>query len=95
MLTPKFERGECFQLRTIPETEMRRSRCLTEVTIRDGRVRIDLLRSIDRLPGHHPIPVLTSLTVGNSSNEDYLLAGGERNMAGSYYLVGEPQFVAR
>ena len=95
LLTPEFERGECFQLRTIPEAEIRRSRCLAEVPAHGDVVRIDLLERIDSLPGVRPTPTLTSLTVGNSSNEDYLLAGRGRNMAGSYYLVGEPAFIAR
>jgi len=95
LLTPEFERGECFRLRTIPEAEIKRSHCLAEAPADGDVLRIDLLERIGSLPGVRPEPVLTSLTIGNSSNEDYLLAGSVRNTAGSYYLVDVPRFVAR
>ncbi|MBN2451477.1 MAG: hypothetical protein JXR77_13885 [Lentisphaeria bacterium] len=98
-LTPCSERGECFQLQTIPEGVVKRQRCLAEVQPGDGGIRIDLVACLERLQrpawsGRLALN-LTSLTVGNSSNEGYLLAGAGGNKAGRFYLVGTPVFAPR
>ncbi len=94
LLTPEFEKGECFRLPTLDEATIRQRHLLAETTVADGRLRCELGRGIARLrPGASGVRIL-SLTLGNSSNQDYLLAGHGRNRAGSRFSVGRPSFLA-
>ena len=63
LLTPEFERAECFQLRTISEAEIRRSCCLAEVPAGREIVRIDLLERLRSKAGLRSASVLTAQTV--------------------------------
>jgi len=88
LLTPDYE--------TAPPTRVYRQPFFTEDQVKKfrlpGRVTTttvvlglrELLRDIKD-------PVLESITIGNSSNHDYLLLGGGHNPAGSTYTVGRPQ----
>ena len=92
LLTPQFEKGECFQLSTLWETDVKRRYLLGEISQREGTIRLNLLENLRRLAGESAKPLLRSLTVGNSSNADYLLAGNRMNQAGAWYEVGIPAF---
>ncbi len=89
LLTPEYERGEMFQLKTLdPAIVIREKELFGDY---DGqRLRIDLLKELHRRGVESPC--LQSLTLGNSSNENYLLAGNEANKAGAWYEAGEPVF---
>ena len=91
-LVPGSEKGECFQLQPLPESTVRARHCLAEVPAPEGALRIDLLAALRKLVGERVEPVLTCLTVGNSSNSRYLMAGNGANVAGSTYSVGPPRF---
>jgi len=95
LLTPEFEKGEVFQLQTMSKNDMRRRRSLGDARIRGGRLNVDLLQSLRKLGRTSSHPKLTCITVGNTSNEDYALAGNDVNEAGCYYDVGKPVFRAR
>lgn len=96
LLTPEFEHGKCFRLPTLTEKQIRESYCLGECSSEGGLLRVNLLNGLRNLTALSlEEPILTSLTLGNTSNEDYLLAGNRRNMAGCYYLVGKPSFLAQ
>lgn len=94
-IVPGSETGECFQLNVMPEAAVRARHCLAEVTPGSGQVSLDLLEALRKLSVGDVEPVLTCLTVGNSSNTDYLMAGGGWNVAGTSYRVGEPVFSER
>ncbi len=92
LLTPDFERGEQFQLRPMSEATLRRTRLLGEVE--PGPIRVNLGAMLDAM---RPLPakrLLRSITIGNSSNADYLMAGNGGNRARSWYTVGTPRFFA-
>lgn len=95
LLTPEFERGECFRLPTLDEETLRQRYLVHEITFAEGRLHGDLGRGIARLrQGKAAEARILSLTLGNSSNQDYLLAGWQRNRAGSRFSVGQPRFLA-
>jgi hypothetical protein len=95
LLTPAYESGECFRIPTLPPRYLERSRVLAEVDSSTGLLRVNLWRGLAELRGASTEPELTSISVGNTSNEGYLLAGsGDRNVAGTVYRVGEPRFLA-
>lgn len=91
-LVPVSEKGECFQIPTIPETVVRSRYCLAELPANTGTVQLDLLEALRNLAGESVKPVLSCLTIGNSSNADYLLAGHGGNAAGSTYTIAPPRF---
>ena len=95
LLTPEFEKGECFQIPTMSLDHMRRSRCLGSVRAENGVVRIDLLKGMRQLGRVPARPLLTAMTLGNTSNAHYLLAGNGGNRAGSRYCVGSPSFLPK
>ena len=95
LLTPEFEKGECFQLPTLSEFRLNLRHLLGSANPEDGVLRINLAQRLAKLRRPHPEPHLTTITLGNTSNEDYLLAGSKgRNVAGSSYQVGVPGFTA-
>ncbi|MBN2451810.1 MAG: hypothetical protein JXR77_15585 [Lentisphaeria bacterium] len=94
-LVPGSERGECFQLPVLPESTVRSHSCLAEVSGDEPLLRLDLLEALQRLGRGSVTPGLTCLTVGNSSNAGYLMAGNGGNPAGSTYRVGMPVFRKR
>ena len=91
-LVPASEKGECFHIPTIPGSVVRSNYCLAELPGDTSVVRLDLLGALRKLAGDSVEPVLSFLTIGNSSNADYLLAGHGGNAAGSTYTVGAPIF---
>ena len=93
LLTPDFEKGECFRLPTLGESTVRQRYLISESTLGNGLLRCELARGIARLRGTVAGVQILSLTLGNSSNQDYLLAGSTANRAGSRFTVGEPRFV--
>ena len=94
LLTPDFEKGECFRLPTLHESTVRQRYLISESTFADGVLRCELGRGIARLRGTATGVQILSLTLGNSSNQDYLLAAATANQADRRFTVGEPQFVA-
>ncbi|MBT7161254.1 MAG: hypothetical protein HN904_00675 [Victivallales bacterium] len=92
LLTPDFERGECFRLPDLTESVVRTRYLLTETDFSQGRLRCDLRRGITRLRGDTKGVRLLSLTLGNSSNKDYLLAGALGDPSTSHFTVGKPVF---
>jgi len=91
-LVPGSEKGECFQLQPLPEFAVRARHCLAEIPSPEGVLQLDLLAALRKLAGEGVEPVLTCLTVGNSSNSGYLMAGNGANVAGSTYSIGPPRF---
>ena len=91
-LVPGSEKGECFRLEVIPEPVVRARYCLAEVPAGQEVLQVDLLGALRKLASDAVEPILTCLTVGNSSNAAYLLAGGGGNEAGSSYSIGTPTF---
>jgi hypothetical protein len=70
-----------------------RSRYLiSESTYAKNLLHCDLRRGIARLHGTAADVRILSLTLGNSSNADYLLAGVGKNEAGAWFTVGRPRF---
>jgi hypothetical protein len=59
--------------------------------VRQGEVRIDLLRALGGRAG--AAPVLESLVIGNTSNKGYLLAGFGGNGPAAEYRLGEPRWL--
>jgi hypothetical protein len=92
LLTPEFEKGECFRIPTIPVERVRDSMCLGNVKPENGIVRMNLpaaLQKLNRVPSQ---PLLTVMTLGNTSNGDYLMAGNGGNRTAASYRVGNPRF---
>jgi hypothetical protein len=92
LLVPESEKGECFQLPDLPMPALERRYGLGTAVPEDGLLRLDLgarLRALERPP---PALTLSSITIGNSSNAGYLLAGHGGNQAGAWYAVGVPEF---
>ncbi len=95
LLTPAFETGEQFQKRELDFQE-RDKTLLLGTTGGAGRagdtanIRFDVLKAL-RVHGIEG-DELRSVTVGNTSNEGYLLAGFGGNQAHSGYELGEPEF---
>ena len=92
LLVPGAERGECFRLEVIPESVIRARYCLAELPADQESLQLDLLGALQKLNSDAVEPILTCMTVGNSSNAGYLLAGGGGNEAGSSYRIGPPTF---
>ena len=92
LLVPESEKGECFQLPDLPMPALERRYGLGTAVPEDGLLRLDLgprLRALERPP---TALTLSSITIGNSSNAGYLLAGHGGNQAGAWYAVGAPEF---
>jgi hypothetical protein len=94
VLTPEFERGECFQLPVMSPDRVAQV-LLADAPPVNGVIRLDLLRCLEPR-GVTGTPVaLETLTVGNTSNTGYLLAGhGGTNPAGAVIRLGTPTFAA-
>jgi len=95
LLTPDYERGECFRVPLIDESTVRTAHRLGEAQPLDGIVRIDLRDRINRMTNSPTELALTAMTLGNTSNDDYLLVGGTNgraNTAGPLMRVGTPTF---
>jgi hypothetical protein len=94
LLAPEFEKGECFR---IPDMVLNSSyRNLGRAEMRGGVLTVDVGRALDRLNLSVENRVLTSLTLGNTSNaQNLLIGGGGFNSAGTRLRAGRPQFVAR
>jgi len=96
LLTPEFERGECFRLPVMPEAAVRERYLLGEAATADGHLRFDLGKALQDKGIQLPHLRLTVLTLGNTSNTGYRLAGGEGcNPAGAFVEVGEPRLLGR
>ena len=91
-LVPGSEKGECFRLDVMPESVVRARYCLAELPADQETLQLDILGTLQKLNGDSVAPILTCMTVGNSSNAGYLLAGGGGNEAGSSYSIGPPTF---
>ncbi len=93
LLAPEFEKGECFRIPTLEETEILKTRYLDDARMGGGTVSIDLMKALEMAEKKCDKPELRSVTVGNASNLGYLLAGADgRNRAGTWYEVGVPRF---
>jgi hypothetical protein len=82
-----------FRISRIPDSQLRHRLVLASVD-GDGVMRLDLPKLINaaRPWGKRDDWQLSHLTVGNSSNTDYLLAGNTANKAGAWYDIGTPVF---
>jgi hypothetical protein len=92
LLTPESEKGECFQLGDLPTPMLEQRFGLGAAVPEAGLLRVDLgarLQAVERPP---TALALTALTLGNTSNAGYLLAGHGGNPAGAWYAVGVPAF---
>jgi len=93
LLAPEYEKGECFRIPTLEETEILKSRYLDDARLGRGMVSINLMKALKTAQKECSKPELHSITVGNSSNLGYLLAAADgRNKAGTWYEVGVPAF---
>ncbi len=91
LLTPTFEKGECFQLPVLDPAAG--TWVLGQGELEQNLLRVDLGRLLEAKGVPAKARQLRSLTLGNTSNHDYLLAGGgNRNQAGQTWQVGEPRF---
>ena len=93
LLTPDFERGECFQLPDLRAEYVSTAKLLGQCTLGQGVARIDLREGLERLRLPPDAAVLSMVTLGNTSNDGYLLAGNGANQAGSSFAVGTPRFL--
>ncbi len=93
LLCPEFERRpEQFRIPTISTHEMTVQRLVA--TVSGGSLIRFNLREFLWERGHRGRFLLTSITIGNSSNENYLLTGNGANNAGASYAVGTPKLLA-
>lgn len=93
LLTPEFEHGESFQIPTLDESDVLQTRYLRNAHMTRGSLSVDLLAALESAGKKCEKPELRSITIGNSSNLGYLLAGPNgRNTAGAWYEVGTPEF---
>ena len=69
------------------------ARTLRAFTHEDNRLQVDLWSSLDALGIDYTGAELEALTIGNSSNAEYLMAGAGGNSAGGGYAVGTPQLL--
>ncbi len=95
LLTPDYERGECFRVPLLEKSTVKTVHHLGRAQPLDGLMRIDLRDRIGRMTNRPPQLVLTAMTLGNTSNDGYLLAGGTNgaaNAAGPLMRVGTPTF---
>jgi hypothetical protein len=92
LLTPEFETGECFRLPDLPTARLGRGVGLGTALPVDGRLRVDLLERLQAAGRTTAAPMLTLITLGNTGNAGYLLAGHGGNQAGTWYAVGVPEF---
>ena len=95
LLTPAFETGEQFQKRELDFQGRDKTLLLgatggPEYAGGTANIRFDILQAL-RVHGIEG-GELRSMTVGNTSNEGYLLAGFGGNPAHSGYELGEPEF---
>lgn len=93
ILTPEYEAGECFRLPDLKVAKLERTCLLGEIPRNTGLVRMNLLERLSELEDSPDEPLLEMITVGNSSNEQYLMAGNGRNRAGDSFSVGLPVFL--
>ncbi|MDT8391843.1 MAG: hypothetical protein RRC34_15180 [Lentisphaeria bacterium] len=94
LLTPQYEKGECFRIPEISPSILERRMILGGDDCRDGVLTINLAEAVMKRDGPPGEMILTDITIGNTSNEDYLLAGNG-NPAGGAFTVGVPEFSAR
>jgi len=94
LLAPEFEKGECFRIPVIAEADLKSSRVLTKADPDSAFLCLDLIRLLPESDRAKDVLALTAVTIGNSSNKEYLLAGSNGNLAGAWYSVGTPVFVA-
>ena len=94
-LTPAYERGECFRVPLLEESAVSTAHHLGRTQPVNGSVRIDLLDRIGRMTNRSEELVLAAVTLGNTSNDGYLLVGGAdgaANNSGLLMRVGTPTF---
>ena len=94
LLTPAYERGECFRVPVLTESDVS-NHCLGRTQALRGMLRIYLREHLERMPSAPEELSLTSMALGNTSNTGYLLAGsddGKANNAGLLLRVGIPTF---
>ncbi|NQZ68895.1 MAG: hypothetical protein HRT89_12590, partial [Lentisphaeria bacterium] len=89
LLSSEFEQGEQFRIPNL-ENSFMSSRLLAKH--QGDMIRFNLYKRLKQM-GHTGDFKLHSITVGNTSNKDYLLAGNGGNNAGSQYGLGRPRFL--
>jgi len=101
LLTPEYERGECFRIPLLTEQTVRQGMLLAAAVPNQQQIlRINLLQALQALQKRRGSDVvateataqLISLTLGNSSNANYMLAGSGQGHVGGSYIVGTPAF---
>ncbi len=91
LLTREFETGEQFQRQPWPDEQVRHF-LLGSAAVKD-RLRFDVLAALKRLDAVPDGPQTVTVTLGNTSNADYLLAGNGGNTAGTTVRLGRPAFL--
>jgi hypothetical protein len=92
MPTPAFDLKESYHSNYLPESLLKRRR-LTHFAHKNGRLFVNLKRSLSDLGVALDRAMLESLTIGNSSNAGYLMAGAWGNTTASSYAVGTPELI--
>ncbi|OVE81296.1 hypothetical protein BVY04_03540 [bacterium M21] len=92
LLTSQFERGEQFQREPWDLQTLKNKYMLPRQTV-TNHLRLNLLRALADMGISRKEALLSEISVGNTSNADYLLAGNNANQAGAYYDLGEPEFL--
>jgi len=96
LLAPEFEKGECFKIPTIDEAVILQTRYLRNARLTHNLLTVDFAAALEETGEKPETLELRSITIGNSSNQGYLLAGANgRNAAGAWYEVGVPTFRTR
>lgn len=94
LLAGEFEKGEVFQLPLLDPVAS--GRLLGEASPALGLLVVDLGAMLEKLAVPKERWQLESLTLGNTSNQNYLLfGGGGMNPAGAVIRLGKPGFYAR
>lgn len=94
LLTPQYQRGEQFRVPVIAPETLHKRHVLARIPAGEP-VRVDLLEALRRTGYTGSVTTLTSITIGNTSNRDYLVAGNGGNRAGTGFTVGTPAFRPR
>ncbi len=93
LLTPSAERGLQYGRREYRGRWLKHL-YLGDVAVQDDLLRLDLGQLLESRGLRSRGPRSIVLTLGNSSNQDYLMAGLGGNRAGATYWVGEPRWLA-
>jgi hypothetical protein len=93
LLTPKYERGECFRIPVLKEKDLQKRILVETAKVGGGELKVNLAMALAPLKPGKTTLLLTNLTLGTTDNENYALAGSGDG-PGLGYVVGVPAFEA-